>query len=41
MNLRNRQRLLRIATMLDRWALRIRRYVREQTTRRPRKVQEA
>lgn len=36
MNLRNRQRLLSIARYLDRCALRIRKYVREQTPRRKR-----
>ncbi len=40
MNVRNRQRLLAFAKWLDNCALRIRRYCREQTPKRPRKTQE-
>lgn len=38
MTKKNRDRLLKLAARLDRWALRIRKYCREQTPKRPRKV---
>jgi hypothetical protein len=38
MNKRNRDRLLKLAVRLDRWALRIRRYCRDNTPKRPRKA---
>jgi len=38
MTKRNRERLLRLARRLDRWALQIRKYCREQTPKRPRKA---
>lgn len=41
MNLRNRQRLLTLARLLDRWAMQIRAYVRKQTPKRQRRAQEA
>lgn len=39
MNKRNRDRLLTLARRLDRWALRIRAYVKEQTPKRTRKAE--
>lgn len=41
MNKRNRDRLLALARRLDRWALRIRAYVKTQTPKRVRKEQPA
>jgi len=38
MNLRNRQLLLRLAKLLDRWAFRLRRYVEARTPKRKRHV---
>jgi hypothetical protein len=38
MTKKNRDRLLKLASRLDRWALRIRRHVRDNTPKRPRKV---
>lgn len=40
MNLKNRNRLLWLARQLDRWALQLRRMVRDGTPKRPRKTQE-
>jgi len=41
MTKKNRDRLLSLARRLDRWALRIRAYVREQTPKRQRKPEAA
>lgn len=38
MTKKNRDRLLRLASRLDRWALRIRAHVKANTPKRPRKV---
>lgn len=38
MNLKNRKRLLALASRLDRWALQLRAYVKAQTPKRPRKA---
>lgn len=38
MNIRTRRRLLSLAKRLDRYALRIRKYCRDNTPRRPKKI---